>query len=103
MARSPSALITVSTSRNLENYIKRLEALEEITSSFNGVEKSFAIQAGREVRIMIKPEVTKPDQKDPSCSQLGYGTGGISYGKIKKPGDPTGRACWCCPCAQCTV
>ena len=47
---------------NLENYIKRLEALEEITSSFNGVEKSFAIQAGREVRIMIKPDVVSEDQ-----------------------------------------
>jgi len=47
---------------NLENYIKRLEQLEEITSSFNGVEKSYAIQAGREVRIMIKPEVVSEDQ-----------------------------------------
>ena len=47
---------------NLENYIKRLERLEEITSSFNGVEKSFAIQAGREVRIMVKPEVISEDQ-----------------------------------------
>ena len=47
---------------NLENYIKRLEKLEEITSSFPGVEKSFAIQAGREVRIMVKPEVISEDQ-----------------------------------------
>jgi len=47
---------------NLENYIKRLEQLEEITSSFNGVEKSYAIQAGREVRIMIKPEVVSEDE-----------------------------------------
>lgn len=47
---------------NLENYIKRLEQLEEITSSFHGVEKSFAIQAGREVRIMIKPELVSEDQ-----------------------------------------
>lgn len=41
----------------LESYIKRLEKLEEISNSFEGVEKSFAIQAGREIRIMVKPEV----------------------------------------------
>jgi len=42
---------------NLETYIKRLERLEEIADSFDGVEKSYAIQAGREIRIMVKPEV----------------------------------------------
>ena len=47
---------------NLENYIKRLEKLEEVTSSFPGVEKSFAIQAGREVRVMVKPEQVSEDQ-----------------------------------------
>ena len=47
---------------NVENYIKRLEMLEEITSSFPGVEKSFAIQAGREVRIMVKPDQVSEDQ-----------------------------------------
>ena len=47
---------------NIENYIKRLEKLEEITTSFNGVEKSFAIQAGREIRVMIKPDIISDDQ-----------------------------------------
>ena len=47
---------------NLENYIKRLEKLEEIASSFNGVEKSYAIQAGREIRIMVKPDAVNDDQ-----------------------------------------
>ncbi|MNR40264.1 Ribonuclease Y [compost metagenome] len=40
----------------LETYIKRLEKLEEISESFEGVEKSYAIQAGREVRVMVQPE-----------------------------------------------
>lgn len=46
---------------NIENYIKRLERLEEIANSFDGVEKSFAIQAGREIRIMVRPEDVKDD------------------------------------------
>ncbi|MBQ2758403.1 MAG: ribonuclease Y [Clostridia bacterium] len=47
---------------NIQNYIKRLEQLEAISTSFEGVEKSFAIQAGREVRIMVKPEVVSDDK-----------------------------------------
>ena len=46
---------------NLESYIKRLQKLEEIANEFEGVEKSFAIQAGREIRIMVKPEVINDD------------------------------------------
>ena len=46
---------------NLESYIKRLESLEEIASGFEGVERSFAIQAGREVRIMVKPDAIIDD------------------------------------------
>ena len=46
---------------NLETYIKRLQKLEEIANDFEGVDKSFAIQAGREIRIMIKPDVVNDD------------------------------------------
>ena len=46
---------------NVENYIRRLEKLEELTGSFPGVEKAYAIQAGREVRIMVRPEDVSED------------------------------------------
>ena len=47
---------------NIESYIQRLQKLEEITNSFPGVDISFAIQAGREVRIMVKPDAVTDDQ-----------------------------------------
>ncbi len=47
---------------DLDNYIKRLQKLEEISNSFPGVEKSYAIQAGREIRIMVKPEQVNDDK-----------------------------------------
>ena len=46
---------------NVENYIRRLQKLEELTGSYPGVDKAYAIQAGREVRIMVKPEVVNED------------------------------------------
>ena len=47
---------------NLEAYIKRLQKLEEISGAFPGVERSFAIQAGREIRVMVKPEAVSDDE-----------------------------------------
>ena len=47
---------------NIENYVKRLEKLEEISKSFPGIASSYAIQAGREIRIMVKPEEVSEDQ-----------------------------------------
>lgn len=47
---------------NIENYVKRLEKLEEVSKSFGGVESCYAIQAGREIRVMVKPEEISEDE-----------------------------------------
>ena len=61
-AKTVVACLVQARRENLENYIKRLEKLEAIATSFEGVEKSYAIQAGREIRIILKPEVISDDQ-----------------------------------------
>ncbi len=55
----------------LETYLKRLEKLEEIADSFEGIEKSFAIQAGREIRIMVKPDVVDDIQAAHLSREIG--------------------------------
>ena len=47
---------------NIENYVKRIEKLEEIAKSFDGVDMAYALQAGREIRIMVKPKVVSDDR-----------------------------------------
>lgn len=55
---------------NLENYIKRLQKLEEVASSFEGIESCYAIQAGREVRILVKPEVISDEGMIPLSREI---------------------------------
>ena len=55
---------------NVENYIKRLQKLEEVASSFNGVDNCYAIQAGREVRVMVKPEVVNDERMIPLAREI---------------------------------
>lgn len=55
---------------NVENYVKRLQKLEEVASSFDGVERTFAIQAGREVRVMVKPEVVNDERMIPLAREI---------------------------------
>ena len=67
---------------NIESFIKRLQRLEEIASSFPGVEKSYAIQAGREVRVMVKPE----EVKDEGMALVARDIARKIEGELKYPG-----------------
>ena len=55
---------------NLENYIKRLQKLEEVGKSFSGVDSCFAIQAGREIRVMVKPEHVNDERMIPLAREI---------------------------------
>lgn len=55
---------------NLQNYIKRLEKLEELASSFDGVDRCFAIQAGREIRVMVSPELVNDEKMIPLARDI---------------------------------
>ena len=67
---------------DLENYIKRLEKLEEIAKSFGGVDKAFAIQAGRELRVMVKPE----DVNDDKMKLIAHDMAAKIKNEVKYPG-----------------
>ena len=55
---------------SLELYVKRIQKLEEIADSFEGIEKSYAVQAGREIRIMVKPEELSDDDIVLKCREI---------------------------------
>ena len=67
---------------DLENYIKRLEKLEEIAKSFGGVDKAYAIQAGRELRVMVKPE----DVNDDKMKLIAHDMAAKIKNEVKYPG-----------------
>lgn len=67
---------------DMENYIKRLEKLEEIAMSFSGIEKAYAIQAGREIRVMVKPEEINDDGMKVIAREMA----GKIKGEVKYPG-----------------
>ena len=68
---------------SIENYIKRLKSLEDIAMSFDGVEKTYAIQAGREIRVMVKPD----EVDDPSAYKLALDIAKKIESEVEYPGE----------------
>ncbi|ODU52782.1 ribonuclease Y, partial [bacterium SCN 57-13] len=90
---SPEAMLviiadTISAARpgarreNLENYLKRLTALEQLANSFSGVDRSYAVQAGREVRLVVKPDILD----DLAASRLAHDVARKIESEMEYPG-----------------